>query len=127
MGLVVRLARTGIRLLTGKTVAAPLSGQRAIRLETLLQCGGFADGWGVEVALTVRVLRAGYRVEEVSTSMAHRVTGRSWADIRHRAAQFIAVARVLFHLALTPSKHNHAQKTHTRSRAARTQGERRLR
>lgn len=98
MGLVVRLARWGIRTLTGQTMVAPLSGQRCIRREILQKCGGFADGWGVEVALTIRAIRAGYRVKEIPTRMSHRVTGRSWKDIRHRAAQFIAVARILTRL-----------------------------
>jgi glycosyltransferase involved in cell wall biosynthesis len=98
LGLVVRLARWGIYRLTGKIMTAPLSGQRALRTDVVLDAGGFASGWGVEVALTVNALRRGYRVLEVPTEMTHRVTGRSAAAILHRAAQFVAAARVLFHL-----------------------------
>lgn len=98
IGLVVRLARWGIHRLTGKIMAAPLSGQRALRTDVVLDAGGFASGWGVEIALTVNALRRGYRVLEVPTEMTHRVTGRSVAAILHRAAQFVAAARVLFHL-----------------------------
>lgn len=102
-GLVVRLARWGIRRLTGRTMEAPLSGQRALRSEVALNAGGFARGWGVEVALTVFALRAGFRVLEIPTNMTHRVTGRSLAAIRHRAAQFFSVARTLLRLWRAPS------------------------
>lgn len=97
VGLVVRLSRWGIRKLTGQTMAAPLSGQRAICREMLKEVG-LESGWGVEVALTVSALRAGFRVLEVPTTMSHRVTGRSPDAIRHRAEQFMAAARVLFRL-----------------------------
>jgi glycosyltransferase involved in cell wall biosynthesis len=102
MGLVVRLARWGIRKLTGQTMAAPLSGQRTVRREVIEEVGGFAAGWGVEIALTVTALRAGFRVLEIPTTMTHRVTGRSPAAIRHRAGQFFAAARVLLQLWRTP-------------------------
>ncbi len=97
-GLVVRLARWGIRALTGQTMAAPLSGQRALSRALLEEIGGFAAGWGVEVALTVEALRTGARVIEVPTQMSHRVTGRTMGAILHRAAQFFAAARTLIAL-----------------------------
>ena len=97
-GIVVRLARWGIHALTGRSMAAPLSGQRVLRRTVLDSCGGFAGGWGVEIALTVRALWSGWRVSEVPTSMDHRVTGRSPAAILHRAAQFWAAALVLTRL-----------------------------
>lgn len=101
-GLVVRLARWGIRRLTGRTMAAPLSGQRAVKREVLIEVGRFAHGWGAEVGLTVAALRAGFRVLEVPTNMTHRVTGRKPADIRHRAAQFTAVAQTLLRMWRVP-------------------------
>lgn len=99
MGLVVKLARWGIGRLTGRRMEAPLSGQRALRREVVEAAGGFANGWGAEVALTVRALRAGYRVVEVPVMMQHRVTGRSAADVLHRARQLFDVARTLAVLA----------------------------
>lgn len=93
-GFVVRRAREGIKRLTGQEVQAPLSGQRALRREVLESCG-FAEGWGMEAALTVRALRAGYRVLEVPTQMTHRVTGRDWASRWHRFKQYLAVGRAL--------------------------------
>jgi glucosyl-3-phosphoglycerate synthase len=98
VGLVVRLARWGIARLTGQKMQAPLSGQRAVRRQVLEETGGFAEGWGVEVALTVNALWNGYRVVEIPTQMSHRVTGRSPAAILHRAQQFRAALRVLLRL-----------------------------
>ncbi|MCW3054419.1 MAG: hypothetical protein JWN14_3589, partial [Chthonomonadales bacterium] len=59
---------------------------------------GFAEGWGVEVGLTVKALQNSYRVLEIPTQMSHRVTGRSPAAILHRAQQFLAALRVLLKL-----------------------------
>lgn len=95
-GLVVRLARWGIRRATGREMASPLSGQRALRRAVWQRAGGFAGGFGAETALTIDALRAGFRVVEVPTTMTHRVTGRDWRGIHHRARQFLAVARVLW-------------------------------
>ncbi len=95
-GFVVRLARWGIQRRTGQTFAQPLSGQRAVRREVLETLGGtFAAGFGVEVDLTVRALRAGFRVVEVPTEFRHKVTGGDWASICHRARQFRDVLRVV--------------------------------
>ncbi|HZO89508.1 MAG TPA: glycosyltransferase family 2 protein [Chthonomonadaceae bacterium] len=103
-GLVVKLARWGIRRLTGQQMQAPLSGQRAARRKVIEAAGGFAAGWGVEIGLTVAALRSGYRVVEVPTTMTHRVTGRAPADILHRAAQLYGAARILFRLWLFPDR-----------------------
>ena len=43
-----------------------------------------ARGWGVEVGLTVDVLRAGLRIVEVPCELHHRVSGRGWRDQLHR-------------------------------------------
>jgi glycosyltransferase involved in cell wall biosynthesis len=94
-GIVVRLARWGIRAATGRTVAAPLSGQRCLTLEAFARARPLAAGFGVETALTIDVLRAGLRVVEVPTTMDHRVTGDDWAARRHRARQLRDVVRAL--------------------------------
>ncbi len=98
VGLVVRLARWGIRRLTGRVVMAPLSGQRAITHKLLDEVGGFAPGWGVEVALTVNALWREFTVMEIPTTMTHRVTGRSPKEILHRVEQLLAAGRTLFRL-----------------------------
>ena len=97
-GLVVRLARWGIHRRTGQTFAQPLSGQRAVRravLEAALPGGTFAGGFGVEVGLTLGVLAAGFRVQEVPTEFRHHVTASDWTGLRHRARQLRDVAQVV--------------------------------
>ncbi|MCC6727963.1 MAG: glycosyltransferase family 2 protein [Chthonomonadales bacterium] len=94
-GLVVALARWGIRRATGRAMVAPLSGQRAFIREVWDRAGGRATGFGVETAFTIDALRAGFRVVEVPTTMSHRATGRDLTGFRHRARQLAAVARAL--------------------------------
>src|SRR5690606_24520188 len=76
LGMVKALARAGVRWLGGLAVAAPLSGQRAIRRTVLEAVGDLAGGFGVEVGLTIDAARAGFRVMEVPVAMRHRETGR---------------------------------------------------
>lgn len=95
-GTVVRLARWGIRRATGQEVAAPLSGQRAIRREVLDALGGFEEGFGVETGLTLDALRRGYRVVDVPAAIEHRALGRTARGFAHRAKQLLHVARVLW-------------------------------
>lgn len=99
-GLVMRLARWGIRR-WGRAdfeAAAPLSGQRALTPEAVDAVMPFASGYGVEVALTARALRAGLRVVEIETTMAHAATGRDLVGFVHRGRQFVDVARALLEL-----------------------------
>ena len=94
-GGVVRLARWGVEAATGRTMFAPLSGQRCLSLSAWEAAQPLSPGFGVEVALTIDVLRAGFRVVEVPTEMDHRVTGRSLAARLHRARQGRDVFRAL--------------------------------
>ena len=99
-GLVIRLARWGIRRY-GRldfAAAAPLSGQRALTPAAIDAVTPFESGYGVEVALTVRALKAGLRVLEVDTTMAHAATGRNLAGFSHRGRQFADVVRALLSL-----------------------------
>lgn len=94
-GTVVRVARAGIRAMTGTKIMAPLSGQRAIRRDVVEKIGGFAPKFGVEVALTIDVLRMGGKVVEVPVSMVHRPSGRDLRGFIHRGKQFVDVLRAL--------------------------------
>ena len=103
-GLVKGIARWGIsRMGGGFEAKAPLSGQRALTREALEVARPFAFGYGVEVALTVRTLRAGLRVVEVPTTMAHAATGRNVAGFVHRGRQFWHVCTALIRLAFERS------------------------
>jgi glycosyltransferase involved in cell wall biosynthesis len=94
-GFVVRLARRGIDRATGFVAAQPLSGMRCLTREAFDAASPLARGWGVEVALTIDVLRADLRVVEVPCALQHRVSGRGVAALLHRAAQYRDVARAL--------------------------------
>lgn len=95
-GLVKGLARWGIARMGGGWLAeAPLSGQRALSRECFESVRPFATGYGVEVALTIRALRKGFRLLEVPTTMAHAATGRDVAGFIHRGRQFVHVALAL--------------------------------
>ncbi|MFS8534733.1 MAG: glycosyltransferase family 2 protein [Limnochordales bacterium] len=95
LGMVKALARAGVRWLGGLAVAAPLSGQRAIRRTVLEAVGDLAGGFGVEVGLTIDAARAGFRVMEVPVAMRHRETGRDVAGFLHRGRQLVHVAGAL--------------------------------
>ena len=100
-GLVKGVARWGIaRMGGGFEAAAPLSGQRALSRHALEAVLPFSTGYGVEVTMTVRALRAGLKIVEVPTTMTHAATGRDIAGFVHRGRQFthvvIALVRVAF-------------------------------
>jgi len=95
LGLVVGTAARGIAELTGWTPRAPLSGQRCLTRRAFELASPLAAGWGVEVGMTVDVLRAGLRVEEVEVALQHRATGRDLAGQLHRARQLRDVSRAL--------------------------------
>ena len=84
-GLVVNLSRRGIVRATGWTPTQPLSGMRCLTREAFEAARPLAHGWGVETALTIDLLTAGYRVVEVPCDLQHRVTGSDWHGQLHRA------------------------------------------
>jgi hypothetical protein len=94
-GFVVRLATRGIVDATGWTPTQPLSGMRCLTREAFEAARPLAHGWGVETALTIDLLTAGYRVAEVPCELHHRVTGADWRGHLHRARQYRDVARGL--------------------------------
>lgn len=87
-GLAQGLGRQGILRLTGRVMASPLSGQRAMTSEAFGKVAPFAPGFGMEVAMTVDALHAGLRVVEIQTTMSHSETGRDLAGFIHRGRQF---------------------------------------
>jgi glycosyltransferase involved in cell wall biosynthesis len=92
-GIALGYARRAVERATGASLEAPLSGQRAVRISTLRRLLPFADGWGLEVGMTIDGLRAGLRTEEIELPLAHRVTGRTPAGFLHRARQLRDIRR----------------------------------
>lgn len=94
-GLVTGAAGRGIAELTGWTPRAPLSGQRCLTRRAFELASPLASGWGVEVGMTIDVLRAGLRVEEIEIDLRHRATGSDLGAQLHRAKQLRDVTRAL--------------------------------
>ncbi|MEU6713838.1 glycosyltransferase family 2 protein [Nonomuraea sp. NPDC046802] len=94
-GLVVRLSKEGIRRATGFEPRQPLNGQRCLTRAAFEAARPLAHGFGVETALTIDLLRKGYRISEVEVDMTHRATGTDWRAQLHRAKQLRDVARAL--------------------------------
>ncbi|MER6513350.1 glycosyltransferase family 2 protein [Nonomuraea sp. NPDC001636] len=94
-GLVVRVSKDGIRRATGFEAAQPLNGQRCLTRAAFEAARPLAHGFGVETALTIDLLRKGFRVVEVEVEMSHRATGNDWRAQLHRARQLRDVALAL--------------------------------
>ncbi|SFR02539.1 glycosyltransferase family 2 protein [Desulfoscipio geothermicus] len=94
-GLVKGLARRGIKMHTGLEMKSPLSGQRAMTRPVLDKLLPFDSGYGVEVGLTIKAARAGFKVLEVPVQMTHAETGRDLKGFLHRGRQFWHITRVL--------------------------------
>lgn len=92
-GLALGFAHRAIRQLCGFDAKAPISGQRAMRLETLRATLPFARGYGMEIGMTVDAVRAGYRVNEYELDLSHRATGRSLSGFLHRGRQLLDFTR----------------------------------
>lgn len=92
-GIVLRFSRWAIKRRCGYLATAPISGQRAMRLETLRAVLPFAAGYGMETAMTIDAVRAGFTVAEVELELAHRATGRDLRGFLHRGRQLADIAR----------------------------------
>jgi glycosyltransferase involved in cell wall biosynthesis len=86
-------ARRQIQQLCGYEADAPISGQRAMRLSTLQGLLPFADGFGLELGMTVDAVRAGYRLKEIELPLEHRAGGRTPTGFLHRARQLRDIRR----------------------------------
>lgn len=94
-GLVKRLARSGVKLFTGAELSATLSGQRAFKKEVLDIFDAIPSGYGVEVGMTIDILRKGFKVKEVPVYMTHNETGRDISGFKHRGKQFYHISVIL--------------------------------
>jgi hypothetical protein len=93
-GIALGVARWAVKHLTGLELAAPLSGQRALRGQVLPAVTPFAQGFGMETAMTVDAHRAGFSVVELELDLEHRPTGRTLRGFAHRARQLLDIVRV---------------------------------
>jgi glycosyltransferase involved in cell wall biosynthesis len=94
LGLAVGFARWAIRRRCGLEARAPISGQRALSGRALEDVLPLADGFGMEIGMTIDAVRAGHRVLEVELDLSHRATGRTLGGFVHRGRQLMDFARV---------------------------------
>jgi glycosyltransferase involved in cell wall biosynthesis len=93
-GVALGFARWAIQRLCGFEAEAPISGQRAMRVEVLRATLPFARGYGMEIGMTVDAVRAGYRIREHELDLSHRATGRDLRGFIHRGRQLLDFGRV---------------------------------
>ena len=93
-GVALGFARWAIHRRCGLETSAPISGQRAMKVEALRAALPFARGYGMEVGMTIDAVRAGYRLREYELDLSHRATGRTAAGFLHRARQLRDFAQV---------------------------------
>jgi len=89
LGLAKGIASRLVRARTGRVLAEPLSGQRALSQRARAAVFPVAAGFGVETRMTVDALRAGLDVQEVEIDLAHRATRRDLAGFVHRGRQLV--------------------------------------
>ena len=93
-GLAIGFAHWAIRRRCGLELRAPISGQRALRAQTLAQVLPFAHGFGMEIGMAIDATRAGARVGEIDLDLSHRATGRTLGGFLHRGRQLLDFVRV---------------------------------
>ena len=94
LGIAVGFSRWAVVRRCGLRMAAPLSGQRAMRAEVLQALLPLAPGFGLETGMDIDAVRAGYRVLEIELELEHRATGRTPAGFLHRGLQLRDIVRV---------------------------------
>lgn len=92
-GLVRDLAKLLIRMASGYSTRAPLSGQRAMRREVLRACIPLAEGFGIDAALTSDAANKGFTIVEQEVDMTHDHRGRTLQGFLHRAHQGVDLLR----------------------------------
>jgi glycosyltransferase involved in cell wall biosynthesis len=86
-GVALGFARRAVLRCCRVRLRAPISGQRAMKAAVLRDVLPFADGFGMELGMTIDALRSGYRLAEIELDLSHRATGRTPRGFAHRARQ----------------------------------------
>ena len=93
-GVALGFAAWAIRRLTGLEPKAPISGQRYLSARAAAAVTPFADGFGMEIAMTVDAHRAGFELVELELDLEHRATKKTAPGFLHRARQLRDFLRV---------------------------------
>ncbi|MGL4912188.1 MAG: glycosyltransferase family 2 protein [Romboutsia sp.] len=95
LGFVKGLAKQSVLDMTGVELDATLSGQRLFKKEVLEKFNEIPFGYGVEVGMTIDILKHGYKIKEVLVNMTHSETGRDIKGFIHRGKQYYHIKKVL--------------------------------
>jgi glycosyltransferase involved in cell wall biosynthesis len=95
LGFVKGLAKESVLEMTGVELEATLSGQRIFKKEVLEKFDEIPFGYGVEVGMTIDMLKHGYKIKEVLVNMTHSETGRNLKGFIHRGKQYYHIKKVL--------------------------------
>ena len=95
LGFVKGLAKNSVLEMTGVELDATLSGQRLFKKEVLEKFDEIPFGYGVEVGMTIDVLKHGFKIREVLVNMTHNETGRDLKGFIHRGKQYYHIKKVL--------------------------------
>ena len=95
LGFVKGLAKESVLNMTGVELDATLSGQRIFKKEVLEKFEEIPFGYGVEVGMTIDILKHGYKIKEVLVNMTHSETGRNLKGFIHRGKQYYHIKKVL--------------------------------
>lgn len=94
VGIVKYTARKAVYWYTGAYIENVLCGQRAFRKEVLRGIE-IPDGFGVEVGMTIDIIKNQYKIVEIPVDMTHKETGRTFAGFVHRGKQWFHIMKVL--------------------------------
>lgn len=94
-GVLLNTARRGIAELCGFDAGAPMSGQRCLTRRAFELASPLASGFGVEVGMTIDIVRAGLTVVETDADLQPRTPGSDMTGQLHRAKQLRDVTRAL--------------------------------
>lgn len=95
LGFVKGLAKQSVLEMTGVELDSTLSGQRIFKKEVLEKFDEIPFGYGVEVGMTIDILKYGYTIKEVLVNMTHNETGRDLKGFIHRGKQYYHIKKVL--------------------------------
>ena len=94
LGVARGFARWAIGRRCGLKLRAPISGQRALSLGALRDVLPLADGFGMEIGMTIDAVRAGRRLIEFELDLSHRESGLDLEGFAHRGRQLLDFTRV---------------------------------
>lgn len=95
LGFVKNLAKESVLEMTGVELTSTLSGQRVFKKEVLKIFDEIPFGYGVEVGMTIDILKNNYKIIEVLVNMTHNETGRNLKGFIHRGKQYYHIKKVV--------------------------------